>query len=519
MPIIKRHSAGYRKQSASDAEAQYIQLNYRPSARIFVTAELGRSKYLYKIPGQLTDSMFAEDPRMATRDRNYFNPDIYIPSLKFRWDISSHTSLHWNNAAVLGTRNSVLFDAFANVPDTINLLTGAYKNRQVDIDRFNSKTSELRINHQYKIKNVNMTLASGLVFMWNDLNRRQLGKGSTGTDFDLKLVEPGFGRDMHFKTNNLAAFIENAMELLPGLTITPGWRMETGTTKFDGKISYYTEYPIPNVINHNFHLFGLTTQYQLGAMNQLYAGISRSYRPVIFKDIVPGSTYEQIDKNLKDASGYNAEAGVRGKLGNYLTYDLSLFRLVYHNRMGTLVAQDPNGQAYTFKTNTGDSRTNGVEVFIQYRVPLSSNFYAGVFTSTSYMDAIYTKGQLAAGSSNTTIKGNQLEAVPKWISRNGIELMYRGLSATILYSYTSGTYSDALNTRIPSSNGARGYTPEYGIWDLNMAVQANSIFSIRAGINNFLNKYYFTKRPTFYPGPGIWPADGRNVYITVGVKI
>lgn len=187
--------------------------------------------------------------------------------------------------------------------------------------------------------------------------------------------------------------------------------------------------------------------------------------------------------------------------------------------MGTLVAQDPTGQAYTFKTNTGDSRTNGIEIFIQYRMPVSSYFYAGVFTSTSFMDAVYTKGQLATGSYNTPIKGNQLEAVPRWISRNGLEFMYRGLSATILYSYTSGTFSDALNTRVPSSNGARGYTPEYGIWDLNLSVQANSVFSIRAGINNLLNKSYFTKRPTFYPGPGIWPADGRNVYVTVGVKI
>lgn len=515
----KRHSDGYRDQSGSDAEAQYIQLNYRPAARFYISTELGRSKYRYKIPGQLSDSMFAADPRMATRNRNYFNPDIYIPSIKFRWEINSKTSLHWINSAVLGTRNSVLFDAFANVPDSINRNTGEYKNRQVDIDRFNSKTSELRINHQYNLGGMNMTLASGLVFMWNDLNRRQLGKGSTGSDFDLKLVEPGFGRDMHFKTNNLAFFIENAIQVLPRFTVTPGWRMETGSTKFDGKINYYTAYPIPNTIRHNFHLFGFTSQYELTESNQLYAGISRSYRPVIFKDIVPGSTYEQIDRNLKDASGYNAEAGIRGKLGDYFTYDLSLFRLVYHNRMGTIVAQDPNGQAYTFKTNTGDSRTNGVELFVQYRLPLASNFYAGIFSSTSYMDAVYTKGEIANGAGNSSVKGNKLEAVPNWISRNGLELMYRGWSATLLYSYTSGTYSDALNTRIPSSNGARGYTPEYGIWDLNMSVQANSIFSIRAGINNLMNKSYFTKRPTFYPGPGIWPADGRNIYVTLGVKI
>lgn len=38
-------------------------------------------------------------------------------------------------------------------------------------------------------------------------------------------------------------------------------------------------------------------------------------------------------------------------------------------------------------------------------------------------------------------------------------------------------------------------------------------------INNAANKHYFTKRPTFYPGPGIWPSDGRCVNVSLGFKI
>lgn len=59
-------------------------------------------------------------------------------------------------------------------------------------------------------------------------------------------------------------------------------------------------------------LGGVGSQYQLDKENMLYGGISQAYRPVIFKDIVPASTYEQIDKELKDALGYNIELGVRG---------------------------------------------------------------------------------------------------------------------------------------------------------------------------------------------------------------
>ncbi len=93
----------------------------------------------------------------------------------------------------------------------------------------------------------------------------------------------------------------------------------------------------------------------------------------IFKDIVPTSTYEQIDKNLKDASGYNLEIGTRGKLLGQLQYDISLFSLLYRNRMGTLVLQDNAGQPYTFKTNIGDSKPNGVKLFLQYKFPITNN--------------------------------------------------------------------------------------------------------------------------------------------------
>ena len=515
----KRHSDGYRNNSQSDATAQYVQLNYQFNKNISLKAELGRSKYLYHIPGPLNDSMFNADPTMSTRNRNYFSPDIYVPSLTFNWKISEQTKINITTSGVFGSRNSVLIDAFANVPDTINRATGLYKNRQVDIDNFNSRTIELRVLQQYHIGKIQSKLATGFVYMNNDLHRRQLGKGTTGSDYDLSLIEPGFGRDIHFRTNNIALFAENIFQLNSKWTISPGVRFENGDSKMDGIIKYYTVNELPTTINHHFALLGISSQYLLDKENTFYTGISQAYRPVIFKDIVPASTYEQIDKNLKDAFGYNAEAGVRGKLFSHLQYDISYFRVLYKNRLGTLVLQDNSGQSYTYKTNIGNSLTNGLEMFIQYKFPLTNHLFAGLFTSTAYMDAKYISGQVTTGAVNKSIIGNKVEAVPKWISRNGLDILYKGFSCTLLYSYTSSTFSDALNTVTPPASGAKGFTPAYSLWDFNASLRTNSVFSFRAGVNNIFNNQYFTKRPTFYPGPGIWPSDGRNVYVTVGVKI
>lgn len=515
----KRHADGYRSNSQSDATAQFIQLAYQFNRRYSLKAELGRSKYLYHIPGPLNDSMFNANPQYSTRSRNYFSPDIYIPSLVLNGILSPRTKFSLTLSGVFGNRSSIMIDAFANVPDTVDRLTGQYKNRQVDIDHFNSRTAELRLLHEYKLGKINNKLATGILYMNNNLHRCQLGKGTTGTDYDLTLTEPGFGRDIYFKTGNIAVFAENLFQFSSRWSVSPGLRYETGKSDMSGSIRYYTVNPLPTTIDHSFLLAGISTQFRIDMENTIYGGISQSYRPVIFKDIVPASTYEQIDKNLADAEGYNAEAGIRGKLFQHLQYDISLFRLQYNNRMGTLIMQDGGGQPYTYRTNIGDSRTNGSEIFLQYKFPLWGQLYAGLFTSTAYMDAIYTNGQVSAGAINKSVAGNKIEAVPEWNSRNGLEIIYKGFGCTLLYSYTSSTFSDALNTLDPPASGAKGLTPAYSLWDFNASFRTRSYLTLRAGINNIFNKHYFTKRPTFYPGPGIWPSDGRNVYVTVGVKI
>ncbi len=189
--------------------------------------------------------MFSEDPRQSTRSRNYFNPDIYVPSIVLDWKVSPNTQLKLTTSGVYGARNSVMFDAFANVPDTISRVTNAYRARQVDIDNFKSLTSELRITHQYDIAGFRNVVSGGVQYMHNKLRRRQLGKGTTGSDFDLSLTDPQFGRDMYLATDNIAIFVENLIFITPRLSLSPGLRVEKGGTDTTGKITYYDPQNLP----------------------------------------------------------------------------------------------------------------------------------------------------------------------------------------------------------------------------------------------------------------------------------
>lgn len=517
----KRHSNGYRKNAKSDAESQFISLAYEFSKSLRIKAELGRSSYVYQIPGPLTDAMFAADPRQSTRSRNYFNPDIYIPSVVLDWQVSPNTQLKFTNSGVYGSRNSVMFDAFANVPDTISSLTKSYKARQVDIDNFKSFTSELRILHHYDVAGFKNVLSGGVQIMHNKLRRRQLGKGTTGSDFDLTLTDPVFGRDLYMKTNNVALFLENMIYLTPQWTVSPGIRYENGATEMTGAITYYDPGDFPNKIKHNFPLFGISSQYRLDAQNRIYGGISQAYRPVVFKDIIPGSVLEKVDKNLKDAYGYNVEAGISGSTKN-LRYDVGVFQVLINNRMGT-VSMREGQNAYILRTVTGDTRTRGVEAYIEY-IPLRINTSTtptelSIFTSTSYFDASYIKGNAIVNGENTSIAGNKVEGVPTWISRNGVQLLYKKLSVTCQYSYVSANFANPLNTVEPSPNGTIGKVPGYGLLDVNATLHINGNYTLRAGVNNITDKQYFTKRPTMYPGAGVWTSDGRSFGLSFGIKI
>ncbi len=515
----KKSRDGYREIEQTDSEAQAIILSYEPTTRFSIRAEWARSKYLYRIPGPLTDSMFYEDPRQATRARNYFSPDIHVPSITMNWHLAPRTRVQLITSAVLGARNSVLFDKLANVKDTINSATQKYNNRQVDIDRFNSYTAELRLLQDYSIGTMHNTLAAGIQFMNNDLHRRQLGKGTTGSDYDLSLVEPGWGRDVHLKTKNTALFAENRVQLLNNFSVNLGARIESGSTDMSGTIVYYPDNQLPVSIDHEFPLFGANFSYRPQSNLELYGGISQAYRPMLFKDLIPGSLYEKVDPNIKDAKGYNAEIGWRGSW-KFLRWDVNGFILEYKDKFGTLAETDDAGNFYTYRTNIGNSFTKGAEIFIQGDWFVAGKFGLSVFTSTAFMDAKYTNAIVKSGNENINIHGNKVETVPNIITRNGASARYKRISFSVMYSFTAKSFADPLNTVEPNkTTGAVGLVPSYGIVDLNSSIRISKNLEARFNVNNLFDKKYFTKRPLFYPGPGVWSSDGRNGSMSLIIRL
>lgn len=516
--IQKKSRDGYRKNEHTSSEAQGIVLTWQPNTEFSIRTEWARSKYTYRIPGPLTDSMFYADPRQATRSRNYFSPDINVPSVTVNWQVTASTKLQLTSSAVLGSRNSVQFDKPTNIADSIVTATLQYNNRQVDIDHFNSYTTELRLLQQYQLGKQKSQLAAGMQYMNNDLHRQQLGVGTTGSDYEVTLVKPGFGRDVQLKTKNVALFAENKFQVSSNLSINVGARIESGKTDMTGTIGYYPANAIPVSIKHNFPLLGANFLYKPAKNMELYGGWSESYHPMLFKDLIPASLYEKVDPNIKDAKGYNAELGFRGNW-KFLRWDINGFLLKYNDRFGTLAETDNTGAFYTYRTNIGNSFTSGIELFMQADWVIGNSMSLSVFTSTAFTHARYTNAIVKSGTENINIRGNKVESAPDCITRNGATVRYKKVSFSALYSYTSATFADALNTVIPpKATGATGLVPSYGLLDINASVRFSKNLELKVNLSNLTNKQYFTKRPTFYPGPGVWSSDGRNSSISLAVR-
>ncbi len=513
----RRVSEGYRSNANSDYDAEYASGTYQINKNNKLTATFARSNYIYRIPGPLTEREFKADPRQSSRTRNYYTPDIYVPSLHFQSDLKYNFSFDWILSAVLGDRKSVQFTGIAGVADVPTDPDKIYAPRQVDIDQYHSYTSEATLKKSYEIGNLKSTLVGGIRLIKNDLHRRQKGVSDLADGPQFSTINDYFGRDLNYLTDNMAFYMENMFQLNEKLSVTPGFRIEQGITRMRGRIDDYNAGDIPTDIRHKFPLFGLNFNYLKSSNLRVYGGIAQAYRPVIFADIIPANPYELTDKNLKDAYGYNAEIGMNGNVNQRLFYELTGFLMNYKNKMGKQAILGEDNNTYIYRTNIGNARNMGLEIYLDYRLFANSKSGLSIFTSSSFMHGRYTSGKVKMGDTNVNIKGNIMETVPVLISRNGITYSYRKFRTAVLYSYTSSIYSDPINTWF-MENGTVGLVPAYGLFDCNSSFKINNHFNVKLSLNNLTNKIYYTKRPSGYPGPGIWTSDGRSMVFTLQIN-
>jgi Fe(3+) dicitrate transport protein len=517
----RKASDGWRPNAGLHQHTAFASAHVQATRRLSVRPEFTFMRYLAQQPGGLTDAQFARDAGQSTRARNWFGVDWNLLALRADYDASDRTTFNARLFGLVAGR-----DALGNLGRIDRTDDGGP--RDLLVDRFRNWGGEARAVHRYAIRGLPATLLVGGRY-YRGFTRRRQGLGPDGSDARFVYLNPDDleGSDYDLPSRNASLFAEHVFNLTSQISLTPGVRAEYIRTAADGTYRTTVRDLAGNVLldertdeertsERAFVFFGLGASYRAGGW-EVYANASQNYRAITFNDLRVQVGSLEVDPDLQDERGFNADLGLRGARGP-LALDVSAFYLAYRDRIGTLLRTEPNpvfnnlvDRTFRLRTNVADARIYGLEALVEARMWRRGAQSVSAFVNAALLGAAYD------ASAPSDVAGNRVELVPSVNLKAGVEARAGRLRTAAQVAYVGEQFSDATNAeRVPSA--IEGVIPAYHVVDLSAAYEVGQ-FEIGAGVNNLTDARYFTRRATGYPGPGIIPAPARSLYATVTLTL
>ena len=520
-----KKAEGWRENSGFYSNTAYAKVAWQQNSKITHTFEVTTMGYLARQPGGLTDANFAENPRESFRERNWFAIRWNLFAWQMDYKLSENTTFNWRTFGLLAERKSLGNLERINVADF-------GENRTLIAGKFNNIGQEGRLLKHYKTGKKQHTGVFGYRAYYGQTTTQQ-GEASNGVGPDFTFLNPGNleNSDYTFPNFNGAVFIENIFNLSEKTSITPGIRFEYINTKSEGYYKQRVYDAAGNLIVdrklqdvrgrvRSFFIGGVGVKHIPTKRVELYANFSQNYRAINFSDLRVINPNFIVDTAIQDEKGFTADLGIRGGRTGWYTYEITAFYILYRGRIGQLLRADipPLYIDYRYRTNVADAQNVGIEMMCEadilklFTLSAQRKNSLNLFTNLAFVDARYINTE------DNTIKGNSVEMVPQVMLRTGINYR-RGkrVSVSAQYSYTGEHFSDATNATL-TSTAVEGLIKSYSVVDISCSVYYRK-YSLDLSCNNLFNSYYFTRRAESYPGPGIIPADGRTIFITLGAVL
>jgi Fe(3+) dicitrate transport protein len=519
---------GFRPNSDFNSKNYFANLNYQFTSNTSLHFDYTYFNYLAQQAGGLTDVMFNENPEQSNRSRNWFAVNWNLFALRLKHKFANNADFSLQLFGLDASRKTVGYRSNRVSSEDIDGTV-----RDLIAGDFVNYGAEARYLKRYQIKGNNSAFLIGAKY-YQSRNTGIQGPGSAGSDANFHLATDDFPfyanqSDYVFPNINISLFGENIFKVSPKFSITPGFRFEKIRTKVEGSYRKINLDLAGNVIldetivennekDRNFLLLGIGFSYKPQNRIEFYGNVSQNYRSVTFNDIRTVSPSQVIANDITDEKGYTSDIGVRGQIGNKITFDSSVYALYYDDKIGEYEAQNPNGAAAVvrFRDNIGTAITYGFETMIDWS--LSNTFFNqnedftwNLFTNTAITNSEYLK------SNAPNIEGNKVEFVPLYNIKSGSAIGYKNFMASLQFTYVSSQFSEANNSVTDTNDntyGIFGQIPAYYVADISTSYKWKR-FKLEAGINNLTNNSYFTRRATGYPGPGIIPSDNRTFYATL----
>jgi Fe(3+) dicitrate transport protein len=519
---------GFRPNSEFESKNYFANLNYQFTDKTSLHFDYTHFDYLAHQAGGLTDVMFNEDPQQSNRTRNWFAVNWNLFALRLKHQFTNNADFSLQLFGLDASRKAIGYRSNrVSNPDIEGTV------RDLMVGDFVNWGAETRYLQRYKIKDNTSAFLIGAKY-YQSRNKGIQGPGSSGSDANFKLANDEFPfyanqSDYVYPNLNISVFGENIFKITPDFSVTPGFRFERIKTQakgyyrkintdLAGNVIFDESIPEDNTKDRDFFLFGVGLSFKPKNGIELYGNISQNYRSVTFNDIRTVSPSQVIAHDIGDEKGYTSDIGIRGQINNKITFDASVYGLYYDDKIGEYEAQNPNGAAaiVRFRDNIGTAVTYGLETVVDWSLNRTffnqnDNFTWNIFTNVALTNSEYLK------SDAPNIEGNKVEFVPLYNIKTGTGIGYKNFMSSIQFTYVSSQFTDANNSvtnKNDNTYGIFGQIPSYYVSDVSTSYKWKN-FKLEAGITNFTNNSYFTRRATGYPGPGIIPSDTRTFYTTL----
>ncbi|OXA99132.1 TonB-dependent receptor [Flavobacterium oncorhynchi] len=518
---------GFRPNSEFKSNNYFANLNYQFTPKTSLHFDYTYFNYLAQQAGGLTDKMFLGDPTQSNRSRNWFAVNWNLFTLRFKHKFKNNADFSLQLFGLDASRKAVGFRSNrVSNPDIEETV------RDLIVGDFLNWGAEARYLKQYKINNNTSALLIGAKY-YQSRNTGIQGPGSSGSNADFNLANKEFPfyanqSDYTFPNLNYAVFGENIFKITSHFSITPGFRFEKIKTQAVGSYRKINLDLAGNVIldqtifednikDRNIVLLGIGMSYKPQNRIEFYGNLSQNYRSITFNDIRTVSPSQVIDPNITDEKGFSSDVGIRGQISDKVTFDASAYTLYYDDKIGEYETKNPNGSAaiVRYRSNIGTAITYGFETMLDWSISKTffeeEAFIWNIFSNVTLTGSEYLK------SDALNIKGNKVEFVPLYNVKSGTSIGYKNFMTSLQFTYVSSQFTEANNSKTDVNDntyGIFGQIPSYYVADISASYKWKK-FKLEAGITNFTNNSYFTRRATGYPGPGIIPSDQKSFYTTL----
>jgi Fe(3+) dicitrate transport protein len=446
-------------------------------------------------PGGLLPEQFRKDREQSNKPYDEFFGKRIAVDLKTRHEIDPQQRLETNTYFFFLERDWFIQNF---VSDSTTDLTLADNNGQF-LREFRVFGFEPKYTLDYDLGSSSghqLTLGGRVYY---DSVDRQAATGKRGTSREGDSI---LTSDEDLTTLALALYAQNEFQITRRLSIIPGLRFEHIEQSREDVLAGTSR----ESSTYDVWVPGVGLLYELARDTQLYANVTRSFRPPTFGDTFnPATGASNFD--LEASTAWTYEAGIRANPYPWLLADLGGFYTRFKDQV--IVSA---GTASNF-----DTKTYGFEgvaevglLGLGHALRTGEKDYDGAHEVSLRAGATLVQAEFLDGA----FEGNDLPYIPHQSLSFGIRYDYRDQFSLLFQGrYSGDRYTDNANTVEENEIGTIGQLEAYTVFDVKARWKVSEHVSLNAGVNNLFDESYGTQRRTGSQ-KGIFPGPTRVFYIS-----